>query len=541
MKPAVTFPAAERLVFYLLLALQLLPLWAFHYFLTVDGPCHLHNSRVLLDFWRGGEMKAFYDQWLYVNARFEPNWFGHAFMMLLQGLHVPGYLAEKLLQTLYVLGFGLGLRYLIRQINPESLFVSSFGLLFTHHYVFQMGFYNYSCSLALLFWLTGYWLKIRAHYTGPRLLLLSLGFIVLYFCHPVGLLFCFLLIGSILAADCWHDWRRSAAGFWKTFGQNTASLSLAALPVVVLFAEYLFFKGFELVAYGESKEALWLTLRENRALLILDIRERWWAVSAGVFCVVLALAAIAARWKRQDFSRLDVLFGVFLFTVWLYFNQPRSFAGGGVTPMRLVLLPYLMLLLWVASVRLSQQVRLATLAFSLIVGTALLAIRWPRYRMADQATREYVSCAAVIPDKSTVLPISFNHHGQIASGRYVSDIFWLFVHTGDYVGEDKSIVLLGNYEAHTRNFPLIWKEGRNPFLLLEKNDAIFENQPPNADLAGFSAKTGGAAIDYVVTWCKDQRFFDHPHGQDLDRQLREGYDLVFTSENGLAKVFKRKF
>lgn len=540
MKPALTFATAERLVFYLLLVLQILPLWAFHYFLTVDGPCHLYNSKVLLDFWRGGEIKAFYDQWLYLNARFEPNWFGHFFMMLLQGLHIPGYLAEKLLQTFYVLGFGLGLRYLIRQIHSEGLFLSSLGLLFAHHYVFQMGFYNYSCSLALLFWVTGYWLNIRMQYNAQRLLLLSFGFITLYFCHPVGLLFCFLLIGSVVLAEGWHDWRHRVAGFWKTFGQNLAALSLAALPVIVLFAEYLFFKGFELIAYGESKEALWLTLRENRALLILDIRERWWAVSVGVCCALLASVALFYRWKKRDFSRMDVLFAVFLFTVWLYFNQPRSFAGGGVTPMRLVLLPYLMLLLWTASVKFSQKMRVATLVFSLTVGTALLVIRWPRYQMADEAAREYASCAAVIPERSTVLPISFNHHGQIASGRYVSDIFWWFVHAGDYVGEGKSIILLGNYEAHTRNFPLIWKEGRNPFLLLEKNDAIFENQPPNADLEGFPAKTGGAVIDYVVTWCKDQRFFDHPHGQDLDRQLTAGYELVFTSENGLAKVFRRK-
>jgi len=96
LKPFFSFAAAERIVFYLLLAANLLPFWAFHYFLTCDGPCHLYNSKVLLDFWRGGDVKAFYDQWLYLNARFEPNWFGHAFMMLLQGLHVPGYLAEKL-------------------------------------------------------------------------------------------------------------------------------------------------------------------------------------------------------------------------------------------------------------------------------------------------------------------------------------------------------------------------------------------------------------------------------------------------------------
>ena len=160
--------------------------------------------------------------------------------------------------------------------------------------------------------------------------------------------------------------------------------------------------------------------------------------------------------------------------------------------------------------------------------------------MANEAAMEYASCGAAIPDKSTVLPISFNHHGQIASGRYVSEIFWLFVHTGDYVSENKSMVLLGNYEAHTRNFPLIWKDGRNPFLLLEKEGTIMENQPPHADILGLPAKTGGTAIDYVVTFCKDQRFYDHPFGQDIGRQLDQGYDLIFTSKNKLAKVFKRK-
>ena len=540
MKPSFSFASAERIVFYLLLAANLLPVWAFHYFLTCDGPCHLYNSKVLLDFWRGGDVKTFYDQWLYLNARFEPNWFGHAFMMLLQGLHLPGYLAEKLLQTLYVLGFGLGLRYLIRQINGNGLFLSSLGLLFTHHHVFQMGFYNYSCSLAALFWVTGYWLHIRTAFTPGRLLLLATGFLTLYFCHPVGLLFSFLLIGSLSTGAMWRDVKNHDREAWKKYRHNIGFVSLAALPVIVLFAEYLFFKGFEMVAYGESKSALWQMLRENRALLILDTSERWWAVSVAVVCLLLLLFAGRIKLKNKEFQWTDALFGMFIFTVWLYFNQPRSFAGGGVTPMRLVLLPYLILLLWLASVAFSEKIQKAVLAFSVIVSAGLLFIRFPHYQMASEAAEEYASCAAVIPDKVTVLPISFNHHGQIASGRYVSEIFWLFVHTGDYVGEDKSIVLLGNYEAHTRNFPLIWQNGRNPFILLEKDGTIFENQPPHADLLGFPAKTGGAAVDYVVTWCQDQRFYDHPYGQDIGKQLEQGYELVFKSKNGLAKVFKRK-
>jgi hypothetical protein len=543
MKSLLSFASAERLIFYLLLAANLAPLWSFHYFLTCDGPCHLYNSKVLLDFWRGGDIKAFYNQWLYLNARFEPNWFGHAFMTLLMGLKVPGFLAEKLLQTLYVLGFGLGLRYLVRQINPDSLFLSSLGLLFTHHYVFQMGFYNFSCSLAALFWTTGYWLYIRRAYTPGRLLALAAGFLVLYFCHPVGLLFTFLLIGSLSLGEWGRDMKNREGGtsvVWKKSGQNVASVSLAALPVLVLFAEYLFFKGVHAEPGSDTKSSLWHLLRENRGLLIMDMSERWWAVAVGVACALLAIFACRIKWETRDFRWTDALFAVFIFTVWLYFNQPRSFAGAGVTPLRLVLMPHLMLLLWLASVDFSKQINTAVLIFSVVVSAALSIIRFPHYKLANEATLEYASCAAVIPDKVTVLPISFNHHGQVADGTYVAEKIWLFVHAGDYVSEGKSIMLLGNYEAQTRNFPLIWQNGRNPFVLLEKEDAIFENQPPHADLLGFPAKTGGAAVDYVVTWCKDQRFYEHPFSQDIGRQLEEGYDLVFTSKNNLAKVFKRK-
>ncbi|MCW5922979.1 MAG: hypothetical protein KIS77_11580 [Saprospiraceae bacterium] len=542
MKSAVAFPTAERFVFHLLLAANLVPLWAFQYFLTCDGPCHLYNAKVLLDFWQGGEPKAFYETWLYLNTRFEPNWFGHAFMTLLMGLQIPAFLAEKLLQTVYVLAFGLGLRYLIQQINPSNLFLSSFGLLFAHHYVFQMGFYNYSCSLAAMFWATGYWLHIRRGYAPGQLLVLAIGLLVLYFCHPVGLLFTLLLIGSLLVGDFWNDTRAHKRDKinWQKFGQAMAAIAVATLPVVVLFAEYLFFKGINATPRGEPTSALWHLLRENRGLLIMDISERWWAVAVAVACALMALHAAYNKLKNKDRRWTDALLGVFLFTVWLYFNQPGSVAGGGITPLRLVLLPYLTLILWLASTYFSIKLKRAVLVFSVVVSAAFLTLRFPHYKMANEAVQEYASCAAVIPNYATVLPISFNHHGQIGSGRYVAEAIWLFVHAGDYVGVDKHIVLLGNYEAHTRNFPLVWREGRNPFVLLSKDGDYFEEQPPRADILGLPDKTGGAHVDYVVTWCKDQRFQDHPYTQEINQQLEQGYDLIFISEHGLAKVFKRK-
>jgi hypothetical protein len=228
MKPSFAF--AERVLFFVLLALQLVPLWSVHYFLTGDGPCHLYNAKVLLDFFQGGEAKSFFSSWMFVNTALEPNWFSHATMSLLMGLGTPPFLAEKLLQTFYVLAFGLGLRFMIRQLNPNALFLSTFGLLLTYHHVFQMGFYNYSCSLAIMFWTTGYWLKHRQDWNAGRMLGLGLGFVLLYFCHPIGLLLSFLMIGGVFLAELSNQVFRkkpvmNTAQTWRYFGKKCAFLA----------------------------------------------------------------------------------------------------------------------------------------------------------------------------------------------------------------------------------------------------------------------------------------------------------------------------
>jgi hypothetical protein len=142
----------ERLIFFLLLALHLAPLWSVRYFLTIDGPCHLYNAKVLADFSASADLRDFYESWVYLNLRFEPNWFSHFFMKLGFAAGIPAFLNEKLLQTFYVLSFALGLRFAIKKLAPKGVFLSSLGLLFAYHHVFQMGFYNYSLSLAGMFW-----------------------------------------------------------------------------------------------------------------------------------------------------------------------------------------------------------------------------------------------------------------------------------------------------------------------------------------------------------------------------------------------------
>ncbi len=92
----------------------------------------------------------------------------------------------------------------------------------------------------------------------------------------------------------------------------------------------------------------------------------------------------------------------------------------------------------------------------------------------------------------------------------------------------------------SQNFPLIWRWERNPFDRLTKNNASFEDQPPAVDIVNYYKNSNNAVVDYVVTWCMDQKKFgDHPRVLDIQEQLKNEYELVFTSPHGLAKVFKR--
>lgn len=532
----ISLPAAERLVFYGLLALQLLPLWSVRYYLTIDGPCHLYNAKVLADMAANAELKAFYENWLFANQRFEPNWFSHFFMKTLFAAGVPAFLNEKLLQTFYVLAFGLGLRFVLRQIHPKGLFLSSLGLLFTYHHVFQMGFYNYSCSLALCLWAFGYWLKYRADWSVGRQLGLAALWLVLYFCHPIGFLFSFLLIGSDVLAQ---QIRRGPPD-WASVGRQLLGLGLSALPVLVLFAEYVAGKGMSFRPSGESAAQIWRELVRLSALCTVMNEERDWAPLIAAVFPLLAGLALWLKIRQRAWRRTDMLLGVFLATLLIYVKQPGSFAGGGILSVRLQILPYLMLLLWLASVDFPKWVQGAVLAFSVGMSVLLWSIRLPAHWRASEAVQEYASCAAALPDRVSVLPLSFNHNGQLADGREVSSATWLFVHAAGYAGAERSIVLLDNYEAHTGNFPLLWKPSLDPFLFLPKEDTGFEGQPPRADFLHFPEKTKGAQVDYVLCWCLDKKFGEHPFTQEIKQQLDQGYELVFSSTHDLARVYKKK-
>ncbi len=203
---------------------------------------------------------------------------------------------------------------------------------------------------------------------------------------------------------------------------------------------------------------------------------------------------------------------------------------------RLMILPMLAFILWFASVSFSNTIKSFVATIFIIFSVFMLFKRLPYYADASKAVEEYMSVDQFIDENSIILPLDFNHNGNNLNGENIADRIWIFTHAADYLGAEKPLIILDNYEANTGYFPFLWIWERNPFDKLSKNEGI-EFQPPCVDIPGYENKTG-EKIDYVLLLNFSQHDTLHPYTQDLLKQLDEVYVKTYTSENERAILFK---
>lgn len=532
---------AEPAGFYVLLAACLLPLWSNAYFLTGDGPCHLYNARVLLD-WMRGQHLPFYDGFYVLNKNFEPNWLSHLTLAgLLRFVEPP--LAEKLFLSAYVLCFGFGWRYLLRQINPESLFLSAVGLLFVWHKVLMMGFYNYAFSIALFFWISGFWLKHREAFTPTTLSALATLFVLQYAAHPIGLTLSGLFIGLSLFTQAF--WTVRGAGvrvrLRKLAGQ-LAAIWVAAFPAMLLFGEFLFRKGLGWDANPDDFTALKKELLSVSALTIMNFSERDTGIAVGILCVTLLGWAVYLRIRQGTRDPND---GTFLFlgaAVLLYFKQPGSITGGLMFPERLVFIPFLAMLAWMATAPFPMRSRKNVLAITAVFMLIFLGKRLPAHREASALASEIAGCRRFIPEESVVLPLNLNKNGLAPSGRTIGDRIYLFAHAADYLGAYKPTVMADNYEALQGYFPFIWRAEGNFYRQLRRpgSDCILESKPPCADFVNYRNTLSGKQIDFVVLLHYQPADFERDYGQNIKLQLDMGFVQLYRSATGRVALYGRR-
>ena len=166
-------------------------------------------------------------------------------------------------------------------------------------------------------------------------------------------------------------------------------------------------------------------------------------------------------------------------------------------------------------------------------------MRAPVYAQASDNAEELVSMLPHLEPGSTVLPINYAPYGCREDREIITDVIYLFLHTTDYLGAtEKPILMLDNIGPLYPMFPFRWRGDRDPYRFLPTNEGL-NHQPPSVDFASYPRRTGGY-VDYVLLWCLDPRLTGHPYVADVQRQLVQGYDLIATSEQGRAQLYRAR-
>lgn len=519
----------EKFLFLLVVLLNLLPIFQGHFFPSMDGPAHLYNAGLIKEL--SLHPHAFLESYYQFNAVPVPNWSGH-FVLAFFRLFLPGFLAEKLLLILYLVGLPYSFRAFIRVVNPASVSLSYLILPFTYSFLFILGFYNFCLGLICLFYILTFWVKNNpAGFSWKFILKLSLLLIITFFSHVFVFGFLMVLLSSYTIFNFLHQRIFKTAPlvtFRKQVAIPLSILLLSSILPLILFMVYWlqnsgsganeYLSGEKLIQWFKNLQAL-ISYDEafeksvfRKMLYLLIVTGAIATVIRGYELFRKSEVPFRERIANQLFSTREFWLLIALFLSVLYFVMPDSANAAGFISIRLLLFALFFFMTWLVIQRYP-----AWLSPLVVIPFLLFHFRLVQYYQTATEHPVNVSEACYqagkhIPPNSVVLPVNFSNN-------------WLFGHFSNYLGADKPMVILENYETAQAYFPLKWNTDAMPNLQIGKlqaGDLGCQNWLSNL-------QNPPRAIDYV--------FFLEPPTEltdscwlKLTETLRKEYQIVYRSK-----------
>ncbi|MAF10582.1 hypothetical protein CMK11_09030 [Candidatus Poribacteria bacterium] len=527
----------ENALFAALVVLHLVPVWSATYFPSQDGPAHINNANVLREY--DHPDRTVFREYYVLNTNPEPNWAGHIILAALMYI-VPMLVAEKLLLSGYVVLLAISARYAAGAVRPEGRWVAILAFPFTYNFLLHMGFYNFCYSLPMYFLVLGLWVRHGDTLGLRETVLLGVAAVGLYFAHVLSLVTAYLAIGGLAASVTGVELVKLAAGrepdvqaMWRCAARRTLITVAALLPPLLLTANFLSQKGTARSARLAAK-LQWDRLYMVESLISYSGREELLARAVFWLFVVVTAYCLIRKVAVRHWTRWDALFLVAAGYVLVYFRAPDGMSGGGFISHRLILFPFLALILWFAAQSYCRLSRYTIQGAATVLAIAMLVVHTTSYARLNDYLDEYLSGADLIEPNTTLLPLCFTHRGH-DDGEFLSKRIGLFLHASGHIAARRRVVELDNYEGNTTYFPVLFRYELNAFHHM----GTLEAQPPKVDIASYVAKTGGR-VDYVLVWNmrEDQR--DLPDTKSIQRELDHGYHLIHTSEpRGMMQLYRR--
>jgi hypothetical protein len=514
----------EKWLFISVLLINIVFISSLKFLPSMDGPAHLYNSNILLYLLKdsSGSLNDYYT----VNSFYIPNWLSH---FLLAGFRIllPAWLAEKLLLIIYITGLSLTFRLLIKQLKPENLIYSIFIFPFAYSFLFHLGFYNYCLSFILFFFTLYYWLKTRNNPSLSQYIFILLLLILIYYANILTFLFLGFSLGIIIIAEAYSEYqqRRDFKSFVITSFHSLIILLIIALPGIILGIIFYTKTAFNSADIHTGPRELIKWLNVVRPLIVYNyVNEE--ILTEQILHLLIALFAISVYYYYSQKSimglKKSILNDFFIIPALMAFILLFIVPSGGFAGMmsdRLALMFYMILIVFVLSREFPKRIKYIFIPLILVVHFALLTYHFnSALRKLNKDAQQIQQTASKIPEGSIVLPIDMTEN-------------WLEIHFSNYLGTDKALIILENYEASVGWFPVKWNPEKIPNILLGNHSSI----------NGISWRTNVTSansrqIDFIFLYGNTNKIGDVKWNA-LNDIINKEYEPVYSSENGYIKLF----
>lgn len=463
----------EQHIFLLFVLINLIPIFVGKFFASMDGAAHLYNSNLInsLLFNDLNNINAIYT----LNTELVPNWSGH-FLLSFFNFFLPAYIAEKIVLVGYLVALPYSFRFLIKKVNPKNLILSYAIFPFAYSFLFILGFYNFSFALAFLFLGIGFWLKLQslAQYKWHHYIILILIFFAIYFSHIVVFSILMLCIGVQMIYTAKYDYltgqKTLNASVIAFFKKSLIVLTLS-FPFLYLWLQYFLNRPLgEHLDYKTNEELIGMLTQLNVLIGYNVELELPYTQNMAHSIIVLFALVLVFKIKRiigiyrkditlenhekpRLLSKNDYFLIITVMLICLLFIMPDSDGNAGYVSQRLALISLLFALIWSASQYIPRGLGLIVIIIINYSGFHLNTYYKEVQSSLNVMAVDCESASAFIEEDGIVLVENFSNN-------------WLVGHFANYLGIDKPIAILENYEASVGYFPVLWNDEHFPNLTL---------------------------------------------------------------------------
>lgn len=473
-------------------------IWVYFLFgpfiLTQDIPVHIYSGRIMRDLLFSGN--SIYFQWFEWGQHFFSNSFTQWVSLLFSFVASPEWTHRFLILGMVSTTFS-GSRSLLNALYPGREENASMILPFLMPVLFLKGFSNFFFGIGILLHLISRVPEVLKGNPDKSFILLSL---VLYTCHPLPFYLAIIISGFLILV-----YKNTQESFVEISIQNRMQALMQLLPALAL--SLLVPAPAQALDWQHADfTALWETLKSMQDWVWYHSAEA--KVFQVLFFSISILSLLNFIYTRRIISLGFTLLGMALLV--FYFYAPSGATENLYIHARIIVLMSIFLSLGIALSDIPETI-LHTIRYLSLAGFIFLL--WYRYDIQTLVAKDWKQAKSIgqeIPEEAVVMPLIYSHQGNYSQQAGI------FLHTLPLVSESRKIVYLDNYAAHTSYFPIQWKEGKDPYLLLGEE---WEAQPPKPDTLG------------IQTLKITHAFCIYP-SDELDETWEK------KSGNGIAKLYK---